>query len=326
MQKASESSTFHKAYAACRQTAAGTGATTNRPDNDFYLENGYVPDQVSWTLDNSYYDWCVGRLAEYLGNKDDTKLFGARALNYRNIYDRQVGFIRAKDRSGQNLKWLGETEFGQGCTESNPLQQTWSVPHDIYGLIDLMGKDRFVTTLEDMFEKTPNNFGWNPYYNHSNEPVHHVPYLFVYAGQPWRTQKWVRRILEQAYHAEVNGICGNDDVGQMSAWYVLSALGIYPVCPGDKSTFWEARFSARLSFAWTQMAQRHNLRDRRARKLFCELLHSIGTVERKTAGAGVDYPCGDHIWRNVGVRYGAPKPNFEWGTSAKVPSGVFSTI
>jgi hypothetical protein len=141
--------------------------------------------------------------------------------------------MRAKDRSGRRLEWLGETAFGQGCTESNPLQQTWFVPHDIYGLIDLMGKDRFVATLEDMFEKTPNTFGWNPYYNHSNEPVHHVPYLFVYAGQPWLTQKWVRRILEQAYHAEVNGICGNDDVGQMSAWYVMSALGFYPVCPGD---------------------------------------------------------------------------------------------
>ena len=90
-----------------------------------------------------------------------------------------------------------------------------------------------MATLEDMFQKTPVTFGWNPYYNHSNEPVHHIPYLFVYAGQPWLTQKWVRRILEQAYHAEVNGICGNDDVGQMSAWYVISARGFYPVCPGD---------------------------------------------------------------------------------------------
>ena len=90
-----------------------------------------------------------------------------------------------------------------------------------------------MATLEDMFQKTPVTFGWNPYYNHSNEPVHHIPYLFVYAGQPWLTQKWVRRILEQAYHAEVNGICGNDDVGQMPAWYVISARGFYPVCPGD---------------------------------------------------------------------------------------------
>jgi putative alpha-1,2-mannosidase len=123
--------------------------------------------------------------------------------------------------------------FRAGMHREQSVAQTWFVPHDIYGLIDLMGKDRFVATLEDMFQKTPVTFGWNPYYNHSNEPVHHIPYLFVYAGQPWLTQKWVRRILEQAYHAEVNGICGNDDVGQMSAWYVISARGFYPVCPGD---------------------------------------------------------------------------------------------
>jgi putative alpha-1,2-mannosidase len=121
-----------------------------------------VPDQVSWTLDNIYYDWCVSRFAEYLGKSEDAKVFGARAHNYRNLYDSGVGFMRAKDRSGQRLEWHGETAFGQGCTESNPLQQTWFVPHDIYGLIDLMGKDRFVATLEDMFQKTPVTFGWNP--------------------------------------------------------------------------------------------------------------------------------------------------------------------
>lgn len=87
--------------------------------------------------------------------------------------------------------------------------------------------------MEAFFEKTPSSFGWNDYYNHANEPVHHVPYLFVYAGKPWLTQKWVRRILTNAYHNDVNGICGNDDVGQMSAWYVLGAMGFYPVCPGD---------------------------------------------------------------------------------------------
>jgi predicted alpha-1,2-mannosidase len=84
-----------------------------------------------------------------------------------------------------------------------------------------------------MFEKTPESFAWNAYYNHSNEPVHHIPYLFTYAGKPWLTQKWVRRILDHAYHDDVNGIPGNDDVGQMSAWYVLGAMGFYPVCPGD---------------------------------------------------------------------------------------------
>jgi predicted alpha-1,2-mannosidase len=228
-----------KAYAACKQTAAGTKGSTNRPENDFYMQNGYVPDQasspgVSWTLDNAYFDWCVGRLAASMGKKDDANVFLARAANYKKIYDPEVRSMRAKNAAGQWIPWLGKTEFGQGCTESNPLQQTWFVPHDVAGLIELMGgAEEFSHQLEDFFEKTPLSFGWNNYYNHANEPVHHVPYLFAYAGKPWLTQKWVRRILTNAYHNDVNGICGNDDVGQMSAWYILSAIGFYPVCPGD---------------------------------------------------------------------------------------------
>jgi predicted alpha-1,2-mannosidase len=223
-----------KAYAACRQTAAGANGSTNRPDNDFYTQHGYVPDQVSWTLDNAYFDWCVGKLAASLGKKEDAQLFSARAANYRNIYDPSVGSMRAKNAAGEWIPWLGKTAFGQGCTESNPLQQTWFVPHDVAGLIELMGgAEEFSRQLEAFFEKTPSSFGWNDYYNHANEPVHHVPYLFVYAGKPWLTQKWVRRILTNAYRNDVNGICGNDDVGQMSAWYVLGAMGFYPVCPGD---------------------------------------------------------------------------------------------
>ena len=223
-----------KAYAACRQTAAGANGSTNRPDNDFYMQHGYVPNEVSWTLDNAYFDWCVGRLAASLGKTEDADLFLTRAANYKNIYDSHVGSMRAKNAAGEWIPWLGSTEFGQGCTESNPLQQTWFVPHDIAGLIKLMGgAEEFSRKLEDFFEETPPSFGWNNYYNHANEPVHHVPYLFVYAGKPWLTQKWVRRVLTNAYHNDVNGICGNDDAGQMSAWYVLSALGFYPVCPGD---------------------------------------------------------------------------------------------
>jgi predicted alpha-1,2-mannosidase len=228
-----------KAYAAARQTAAGKNRSTNRPENVFYMEHGYVPDQpsaagVSWTLDNAYFDWCMACMARGLGKKDDAQMFAARAINYKNIYDPSVGSMRGKNAEGDWIPWLGKTAFGQGCTESNPLQQTWFVPHDVFGLIALMGgRESFSGQLEAFFEKTPSTFGWNEYYNHANEPVHHVPYLFVYAGKPWLTQKWVRRILRNAYHNEVNGICGNDDVGQMSAWYVLSAMGFYPVCPGE---------------------------------------------------------------------------------------------
>ena len=225
---------IEKAYAYCRQTAGGEDGSTNRPQNSFYMKHGYVPDQVSWTLDNYYYDWCVSKLATALGKTEDAKLFAQRSTQFKSIYDPQVDSMRAKAANGDWIPWKGKTEFGQGCTESNPGQQTWFVPHDVRALIELMGgKEVFARKLEEFFEKTPESFGWNAYYNHSNEPVHHIPYLFVYAGKPWLTQKWVRRILANAYHDDVNGICGNDDVGQMSAWYILGALGFYPVCPGD---------------------------------------------------------------------------------------------
>ena len=234
-QKGIRSFDAQKAYAACYQTAAGTGKQTNRPDNDFYLQHGYVPKSVSWVLDNAYYDWCMSKFAASLGKTEDAAKFRERAQNYRKIYDPTVQSMRARDAAGNWMEWKGKTAFGQGCSESNPGQQTWFVPHDVEGLVELMGKDNFTSQLEEFFEKTPASFGWNEYYNHANEPVHHIPYLFVYAGKPWLTQKWVSRILEGAYHNRVDGICGNDDVGQMSAWYALGAIGLYPVCPGDNT-------------------------------------------------------------------------------------------
>jgi predicted alpha-1,2-mannosidase len=238
-----------KAYAACNQTASGTGDKTNRPENAFYLEHGYVPNQVSWTLDNAYFDWCVGSLADHLGKTQDAADYKVRSKNYAKIFDPSHRSMRGRAKSGDWIPWEGATAFGQGCTESNPLQQSWFVPHDIYGLIALMGEKEFAASLENFFEKTPPSFGWNPYYNHSNEPVHHIAYLFTYVGKPWLTQKWVRRILDKAYGAGVNGICGNDDVGQMSAWYVMSALGFYPVCPGTDVYVLGAPLFERLTIA-----------------------------------------------------------------------------
>src|SRR5690606_13567991 len=117
--------------------------------------------------------------------------------------------------------------------ESNLFQQHWFVPHDVAGLIRLMGHRRFVSELEELFEKADLSALWNENYNHSNEPCHHIPHLFVYARQPWRTQYWVRRIQNEAYRCGPYGYCGNEDVGQMSAWFVLTALGMHPVCPVD---------------------------------------------------------------------------------------------
>ena len=156
-----------------------------------------------------------------------------RSQNYRNIYDPAVGNMRARNADGTWTKWEGATQQGQGCVESNPYQQGWFVPQDPAGLIDLMGANYFVDYLTQFFEKTPMTFSWNDYCNHANEPVHHTAYLFAYAGKPWLSQKWARVIMDHAYGTGVKGLCGNEDVGQMSAWYLLSAIGFHPVSPVD---------------------------------------------------------------------------------------------
>jgi len=123
---------------------------------------------------------------------------------------------------------------GYGCIESNPYQQGWFIPQDVDGMAYLMGdKQKTIDDLNSFFEHTPENMMWNNYYNHANEPVHHVAFLFNRLGAPWLTQKWSREICHNAYHNSVEGMVGNEDVGQMSAWYVLAASGLHPVCPGD---------------------------------------------------------------------------------------------
>jgi predicted alpha-1,2-mannosidase len=201
--------------------------------NMTYNKLGYHPGNISWTLEQAYYDHCAARLAAALGHQEDSAEFARRAMDYVNIYDPAVGNMHARRADGSWTPWRGKTAGGQGCVESNPYQQGWFVPHDVQGLINLMGRDYFRSYLTEFFEKTPLSFQWNDYYNHSNEPVHHVAYLFVYAGQPWLTQKWTRIIMDHAYGPGVKGLCGNEDVGQMSAWYVLSAMGLHPVSPVD---------------------------------------------------------------------------------------------
>jgi predicted alpha-1,2-mannosidase len=132
------------------------------------------------------------------------------------------------------LPKAGRLEEWYGCMECNLYQQGWFVPHDVKGMIQLLGgREKVLTDLQAMFEKTPKDYLWNAYYNHANEPVHHIPFLFNYLNVPWLTQKWTRDICQNAYHNSVKGLVGNEDVGQMSAWYIFSAMGFYPVNPSD---------------------------------------------------------------------------------------------
>ena len=226
-----------KAYEMCRQVAQGPPEKSNREDFGHWQSQGYCTGDlsISNTLENAYADYAVGRFAQALGKKDDARQLYKTSLNYRNVFDPSVGWFRPRSDNGDWMPWNGRLHSG-GCVESNPGQQGWFVPQDVAGLIGLVGgREEFTRQLDDFFSHTSADDikGWNDYYNHSNEPVHHIPFLFTYAGAPWLTQKWSRFVCDNAYGLGPRGICGNDDVGQMSAWYVLAAMGIYPVSPAS---------------------------------------------------------------------------------------------
>jgi predicted alpha-1,2-mannosidase len=156
--------------------------------------------------------------------------------SYKNVFDTEKGWFRARNEDGTWKEWpaAGRLQEWFGTVECNPYQQGWFVPHDVEGMVSLMGgREKVLADLENFFDKAPENMMWNDYYNHANEPVHHVPFLFNRLQAPWLTQKWTRLICQRAYKNKVEGLVGNEDVGQMSAWYVLAASGIHQLCPGD---------------------------------------------------------------------------------------------
>ncbi|MDL2257355.1 GH92 family glycosyl hydrolase [Bacteroidales bacterium OttesenSCG-928-I14] len=191
---------------------------------------------ISNTLEYAYFDWCLALIAKDLGKDDDVEKLLKRSKYYRNVFDHEKGWFRPRMDDGSWEPWKEDALITEwyGCIESNPYQQAWFVPHDIEDLVTLIGGlDMTLEKLNYFFENAPKDFLWNQYYNHANEPVHHVPFLFNRLGTPWDTQKWSRIICKNAYSNSVEGLVGNEDAGQMSAWYILASAGLYPVCPGE---------------------------------------------------------------------------------------------
>lgn len=191
---------------------------------------------ISSTLEYAYFEWCISQMAKSLNKPADEKKYLDRSKSYKNIWDVEKGWFRPKNEDGSWEPWPKEGRLtqGYGSVESNPYQQGWFVPQDIDGMISLMGgREKTLADLTNFFDKVPENMMWNDYYNHANEPVHHVPFLFNRLGAPWLTQKWTRAICSKAYHNSVIGLVGNEDVGQMSAWYVLAGSGFHPITPGS---------------------------------------------------------------------------------------------
>ncbi len=191
---------------------------------------------ISETLEYAYFDWCISKLAADMGKTAAAAEFRQKSQAYRNIFDAEKGWFRPRKADGTWVDWIKDARTTEwyGCIECNPYQQGWFVPQDIPEMVELMGgTEKVVADLDNFFEKTPKEMYWNQYYNHANEPVHFVPFYYNRLGQPWKTQKWTRFICENAYFNDVMGLVGNDDAGQMSAWYILAASGIHPVCPGE---------------------------------------------------------------------------------------------
>ena len=191
---------------------------------------------ISNTLEYAFAESCLADLSKVLGKKDNEATYRKRAQSYRNIFDTATGWFRPrmKDGSWEPMPAEGRLKEWYGTIECNPYQQGWFVPHDVKGMVQLMGGNKkVISDLSNLFDKTPENMMWNNYYNHANEPVHHVPFLFNRVGAPWLTQKWTRAICKRAYHNSVEGLVGNEDVGQMSAWYVLAASGFHPIAAGN---------------------------------------------------------------------------------------------
>ncbi len=236
---------------------------------DDFKKLGYIPiDKVSQatsnTLELAYDDWCIAQLAKELGKEEDYKLFTKRAHNYQNVWDNKTQFMLPRKEDGTFLPEIGDNEQSivkngdhsyykyfdplfvgrrpnRHYVESNAWQYVWAVQHDFQGLINLFeSNENFTNKLDEFFEMNPINNG--PKYigtvgtlgQHiqGNQPTHHVPYLYNYAGQPWKTQRIVRQLTEELYRIGPGGICGNEDMGSLSSWYILSAMGIYPVSPG----------------------------------------------------------------------------------------------
>lgn len=220
-------------------------------EKEFVPQVGFGRQSVSITLENCYDDWCLAQLAGALGQEEDRTYFLKRAKNYRNVFDASIGFMRPKTADGKWVEpydpiWSGGQGGRDYFTENNGWNYTWYVPHDVQGLSNLMGgSERFVAKLNAMFGTTvplyekfrflaqyPDMTGWIGMYSHGNEPTWHIPYLYNYAGAPWLTQRRVREIMDIWYGAGPLGMCGDEDYGEMSSWYVLSAMGFYTVCPG----------------------------------------------------------------------------------------------
>lgn len=232
-------------------------SSTGRLGYEYYNRLGYIPcdagirESAARTLEYAYDDWCIWQVARLLDRPaDEQELYHDRSMNYRNLFNPEYNLMSGRNKDGTFPASFNPFKWGDAFTEGNSWHYSWSVFHDINGLIDLMGgRERFVSMLDSVFVMPPvfddSYYGFVIHeiremqvinmgnYAHGNQPIQHMIYLYGYAGEPWKSQYRVREVMDRLYKPTPDGYCGDEDNGQTSAWYVFSALGFYPVCPGS---------------------------------------------------------------------------------------------
>ena len=231
-------------------------SSTGRLGWEYYNKLGYVPfdvkinENVARTLEYAYDDWCIYQFGKSLGKSEkELAQYKKNAMNYKNVFDKETNLMRGRNQDGKFQTPFSPLKWGDAFTEGNSWHYSWSVFHDPQGLINLMGgKQTFVQMLDSVFNVPP-LFDDSYYgdviheiremqimnmgnYAHGNQPIQHMIYMYNYAGEPWKAQYWIREVMDKLYTAQADGYCGDEDNGQTSAWYVFSAMGFYPVCPG----------------------------------------------------------------------------------------------
>ncbi len=313
----------------------GPVSAVGRKGVQFYNELGYVPydvginENAARTLEYAYDDFAIYQLAKALNKpKAELDLYARRSMNYKNLFDPQTGLMRGKNKDGKFQSPFNPFKWGDAFTEGNSWHYTWSVFHDVQGLIDLMGGSKaFVNKLDSVFMLPPKfddtyyggviheiremqiaNMGQ---YAHGNQPIQHMIYLYNYAGTPWKTQYWVRETMNRMYAPTPDGYCGDEDNGQTSAWYIFSALGFYPVCPASDQYVLGAPLFKKVTLNLENGQQvQINAPHNNERNVYVDVLRINGKVYEKNwlnhfdlmKGAILDFSMGDKINVERGTR------------------------
>jgi predicted alpha-1,2-mannosidase len=277
----------------------------------WYKSLGYVPqdntdESVSRTLEFAYDDFCVAQIAKAVGKGNDYDLFMNRSRYYKNLYDPTTGFMRPKNSDGS---WYEDDKAG--FTEGSPWTYLFCAMQDIPGLIALLGgEERFAAKLDENFS--------GGHYRHDNEPGHHYAYLYDYCNQPWKTQAKVREAMALNYHNKPDGLNGNDDCGQMSAWYIFSAMGFYPVTPGSPVYAIGSPLFEKATIVLTRPYQRASFtviaRDQSPTNKYIQSATLNGKLLKEPFINHADIANGSTLVFLMG-----PQPNKRWGVKSHVP-------